>query len=222
MGLDSIELVLAVEEEFGIDIDDADAANLFTPRLLANYIVSKLGVTHANDSRCLSQSAFYRIRSELIRRYGVSRKEVHPESRFDSWIKKDVRRQWHALTAAVGATQTPSLECRKSLFYPISFGLPLLATILLSLQGIPLWAIILSALFMWIVALIVTDKIADIIPPPVSNVAGLVPYVQVPHPENLSPEYVLQKVIQITSAQLGFRIEEIQPDHHFVKDLGVD
>jgi hypothetical protein len=43
MGLESVELVMAVEEEFGINIAGEDAANLTTPRLLAGYVVSRLG-----------------------------------------------------------------------------------------------------------------------------------------------------------------------------------
>ena len=42
MGLDGVEIVLAVEEEFGIAIDDADAANLTTPRRLVDYVFERL------------------------------------------------------------------------------------------------------------------------------------------------------------------------------------
>ncbi len=34
MGLDTVELVMAFEEEFEVDIPDADAAHMLTPRLV--------------------------------------------------------------------------------------------------------------------------------------------------------------------------------------------
>ena len=41
MGLDAVELVMAIEEEFGIDITDAEAEKLRTPRLLIDFIWAK-------------------------------------------------------------------------------------------------------------------------------------------------------------------------------------
>jgi len=41
--LDVVELVMALEEEFGIDIPDDDVQNLKTVNDAVNYITSKLG-----------------------------------------------------------------------------------------------------------------------------------------------------------------------------------
>lgn len=38
MGLDSVEFVMAIEEAFGLDVPDADAAQLLTPRMLIDYL----------------------------------------------------------------------------------------------------------------------------------------------------------------------------------------
>jgi len=70
MGLDAVELVLSVEEEFGINIDDADSENLITPRILSDYVIARLGSVGGTKGRCLSQAAFYRIRSVLVRQHG--------------------------------------------------------------------------------------------------------------------------------------------------------
>ena len=56
MGLDSVELILAIEEAFGIEIADGDAANLLTPRQLAAHISYLLGQGDMKSSRCLSQA----------------------------------------------------------------------------------------------------------------------------------------------------------------------
>lgn len=42
MGLDTVELIMAFEEEFGIAIPDADTSELTTPRQVTDYVMSKL------------------------------------------------------------------------------------------------------------------------------------------------------------------------------------
>ena len=43
MGLDTVELVLAVEKEFGIDIPDSDAGRILTVGELHTFVISELG-----------------------------------------------------------------------------------------------------------------------------------------------------------------------------------
>ena len=46
MGLDTVELLMAFEEEFGMAIPDADASELTTPRQVTDYVMSKLYAAH--------------------------------------------------------------------------------------------------------------------------------------------------------------------------------
>ncbi|HEX8127571.1 MAG TPA: phosphopantetheine-binding protein [Pyrinomonadaceae bacterium] len=41
MGLDTVELLMAFEEKFGVSISDADAAELTTPRKVTDYLLEK-------------------------------------------------------------------------------------------------------------------------------------------------------------------------------------
>lgn len=81
MGLDSVELVMECEDEFGIIISDEDASRTTTPRQLANLIVrllsenSKLNISLV----CTSAHVFYKMRSRLMRS-GVQRDSVHPDT----------------------------------------------------------------------------------------------------------------------------------------------
>jgi hypothetical protein len=94
MGLDGVEILLAVEEEFDISIDDSDAANLITPRMLADYVFARLGKIEGVKGRCLSQAGFYRIRSALTREFGALRKGVLPESPIRDFLNGNIRKQW--------------------------------------------------------------------------------------------------------------------------------
>ena len=74
MGLDSVELVLEVEEEFEITINDADAEQLRTPRQLAAYVFVRLKNAQESEGACLSQAAFYRLRKVLVIQFKDSRR----------------------------------------------------------------------------------------------------------------------------------------------------
>ena len=60
MGLETVELVMGFEEAFGIDIPDAVASELTTPRHVVDYIASLLPLVPSD--RCLSQQTFYKLR----------------------------------------------------------------------------------------------------------------------------------------------------------------
>jgi hypothetical protein len=59
MGLDTVELLLDVEECFGVTITNESAAQLTTPRMLASHVAELLAVqssegSSAKTSPCLS------------------------------------------------------------------------------------------------------------------------------------------------------------------------
>ena len=77
MGLDIVELVMAVEAAFGVDIPDADAERLRTPRDVATYLRTRLP-TATDSGSCLTQQAFYRTRRAVASRFGRRRDALRP------------------------------------------------------------------------------------------------------------------------------------------------
>lgn len=222
MGLDGVELVLAVEEEFGINIDDADAITLATPGMLSDYVIARLGVASRIKGRCLSQAGFYRIRSALVRQFGARRNEVRPDSPIRHFLNGKIRKQWVELQKAIDATGLPGLQCRKRIAYPIQIALPCAGLALLILAGAPSWTLIFAFFALWVSAVIITFKLADVVPEGLATVGALAPYVRIQNQEEWTSECVLHRVLQITAEQLGIPIEKIHPDSDFVKDLGLD
>lgn len=80
MGLDSVEIILAVEEEFGLEIPDAEAERLFTVGDLHGFVVAELrraGRADPDDA-----AVFARLRGIICRQVGVEPEAVVPTARF--------------------------------------------------------------------------------------------------------------------------------------------
>ena len=81
MGLDTVELVIAIEDEFGIQIPDAVAANMFTPNDVADFVI---GLVEQGDepAKWTRAGALARILEITAKILGVPRTDVLPHSRF--------------------------------------------------------------------------------------------------------------------------------------------
>src|SRR5690348_13555069 len=96
MGLDSVEIVMGWEEAFGIQIPDADACKLITPRQAIDYICAKLPAT-PGDEECLSMTVFYQIRKALHEVTGSRLKDIQPQSKLsDLFPREDRDTKWLA------------------------------------------------------------------------------------------------------------------------------
>ena len=52
MGLDLVEMVMAVEEHFGIEILDKEAYHITTPRKLIDYVTEKVEIKKNGRNHC--------------------------------------------------------------------------------------------------------------------------------------------------------------------------
>jgi acyl carrier protein len=80
MGLDAVELVLAVEDIFGIDVPDEIAATLFTVGALQEFIVGELTRLERPDVN--RDIVFDLLRNVICMQLGVRPEEVRPAARF--------------------------------------------------------------------------------------------------------------------------------------------
>lgn len=106
MGLDSLELQVAVEEKFGILIPDEESVEIDTVGDFANSVYEK--VNHSPNQKCLTQIVFHRIRQALVAQ-GKARDQVIPEATIsDLLLGIDERAEWQTLEAQTGL-QFPKL-----------------------------------------------------------------------------------------------------------------
>lgn len=119
MGLDGVELVLAIEETFGISISDGDAPALVTPAMLIKHVQAAVA-SKPKSKPCLSQRAFHWVRSRLCEVTNVSRREIKLDTRINRIFPKETREQkWKDFRSASNMTRLPDLRFgRGTLFSP--------------------------------------------------------------------------------------------------------
>lgn len=222
MGLDAVELLLAVEAEFGVSIADGDAADLRTPRQLADHVAELLGGAPGTAAPCLSQAAFYRLRSVLVDEFGARRRDLHPDTALLDCLGPDLRRQWPRLRQVLKAPYLPRLCCSKQRTALWSLGLPLAGGTVLVFQQVAAGWLLAGLFGLWLGGLYLADWQADRLPPQLTRVRDLLPYVPLPEHRPWTREHILERVLQISSWELGIPVEQIHPDHDYVRDLGVD
>jgi len=108
MGLDAVELILSIEERFGIEVSDEEAANILAVGQMQNLILSKLNIS--DEETCLTQQAFHLIRKTAMTAFGVSRKALKPDTLLDSFMPRETRKEdWLRLQSGLGVFQMPDL-----------------------------------------------------------------------------------------------------------------
>ena len=226
MGLDLVEIVMSVEEHFGISIPDSSAEELTTVGKLHDNVMKAVQRVYPEDA-CMTSSVFYRIRRALMKNAGVRRKDVIPDIRLDVLLPAHTRRKiWDQLKQSTGL-HLPQLERPKwvKVTIAVSAGAVLM---ILGLAQHPLFAWPAALLAgAWAMALIAaTIPFMVCLPADTSTVRQLV-YKLVPKQSTISdrahwkPEVVWADIKQIVSNQLGVKPELITPEATW-KHLGRD
>lgn len=83
MGLDSVELVMRFEEDLGIDIPDAVAETLVTPRHVIDYAAARLEGTASADGEPWTRERIAAVvRNATFDECGVPPGKYHEDARF--------------------------------------------------------------------------------------------------------------------------------------------
>ena len=80
MGLDTVEIVLWAEEEFGVPMPDEEVGNIYTVGEFAMYIAEK--VNSVKGSSISYQDTLPKVIDILVKDYGIERGKINTSSRF--------------------------------------------------------------------------------------------------------------------------------------------
>jgi acyl carrier protein len=232
MGLDSVELVLDVENAFAFSIPDEDAAGLTTVGKLYEYVLAHR--FHGKQDACLTSITFYKLRQALMLVLQMPRNSVRVSTELSAVIPKQRRRTWRALEKATGF-RLPFLRRPRwvvTLGAPAAIGLGIATPALLGLKpfgGGVIVAILSTGVFAYVLFWL-TWLLAYEFPPDVSTVGQLAkatlarnyrPIVAESKKSATDAEVweILQRIIV---EQLGVRIDQLTKEANFVKDIHVD
>jgi hypothetical protein len=110
MGLDTVQIVLALEAAFGFEIKDKEAEQLQTTRYIIDYVCQKLNPDTTASQHCVSARAFYQLRRSVAAVTGVSRREIRPNTSLRKLFSgAEGRERWTAVGQHMGFS-LPSLS----------------------------------------------------------------------------------------------------------------
>jgi hypothetical protein len=106
MGMDTVELVMRIEEEFGIDLPDEELQAIKTVGDLYRLVLMKL---ETGSSQRLS-NAYYRLRRAMIACLGLQRSSIHPSTKLRPLLPKPTRAAAWKCLAEVSDLAFPKLR----------------------------------------------------------------------------------------------------------------
>jgi hypothetical protein len=101
MGLDGVMIVMEIEEVFGIQISDAEAVKLRTPRVLTQFVADR--VQALPDEFCSTQQTFYRLRQAFRAAIPTLANDISLQTRLDQLVSRD---QWPEIWGRVRSAAT--------------------------------------------------------------------------------------------------------------------
>ena len=124
MGLDGVELVMEVEEHFGITIQETTAERIRTVGDLIALIHNRL--TRSRESHCANLAAFLTLRSVVRQVTGNDALRFRPSYRIENTLTPRQRRVlWKRLAEILGAVprrlRRPPLDCTQCRHYGVGY-----------------------------------------------------------------------------------------------------
>jgi hypothetical protein len=197
MGLDSVELIMSIEDQFGIAIPDAECETIATVQQAVDSVFEKIKI-HPNN-KCLSQIVFYRIRKAL-EQFGNDKKEITPNTKMSDVLSEtNLAYDWRRLEVKLQLKipDLVDLDLDKTLNKEVKFlGFKIFD------RTEPVAENTLRKFIDWIVSMNF-DKLISI--------------------EDISSKYEVERIIcGIVETSVGVPVSEIELHHSFTSDLGID
>ena len=227
MGLDGVELVMEVEDEFGVTIEDEVAGSLQTIGDLARYVTWQMRSKWPRVS-CQTTKCFYEVRRLLLEKLPVKRRDIRPSTRLNDLITRRLRRRilksLSKRSLWVPTLQPPGVMKWIGLVFGLAAGLTV--GVLSMLAGQILGGIVLGvATFYatWTASYLLLIPFAVRFPAGYETVGDLVRRVTLNYDAKDEIDVrVLDRVRRIVSEQMGVPIEKLAPQTSFTKDLHID
>lgn len=227
MGLDSVELILAIEDKFQIHIPDEEVSRIATVGELHRLILSKLESSRSNP--CLTSIAFYRTRRGFIDTFGMARRTIQPSTALEQLLpRQDRRAVWRRLQNSMALT-VPSLTYSPWIIGAFLIGGATLVTICgvgLGLRGFRIPLLVLGGFLSGAFLLRIATPLATAFPAGAKTVGDLARRVLSVNSQKLAKEVggwnereVFDVLCLTIHEQVGVPREKILPEARLTNDL---
>src|SRR5688500_14994408 len=102
MGLDTVELVMEIEDEFGFRMPDADAEVIQTCGQLCAYLLHRIRPDTLGRTACPAARAFRFLRRELMAQVPLPKSSFRPGTKLSEVLPEPYRDRWPAIARSVG------------------------------------------------------------------------------------------------------------------------
>ncbi len=228
MGLDTVELVMEVEDAFGIEIPDDEATRCATVGDLYACVLRRVSGRQSNV--CLSAHIFYRLRRAFAELRPTTAPRIHPSTPLESLAAPlERRRAWRYVERQSGL-RLPGLERSVgvsrvlALAAVTAFGASLVA---LSWAWTSACAGLLLAGVTGTIGWMLTQPLAIHLPHGCNTVGNLAQFAlstnctELARAHRLPSADVWHVLSGIICEQLGVERARVTPDARFVDDFGV-
>jgi acyl carrier protein len=230
MGLDGVEIVMAVEDAFDITIENSEAEKCLTPRQLIELAMSKVATT--TTEICLTHRSFNLLRRFLVRRYSLVRKTVRPDTLLSTAFPTEGRfARLQQLSADLAIQPCPQLVRPDGLKLGISavaLAAGAAAAVPFTHSPIPIWIpALLAAIGTAVLGAFATKTFCTEFPEELATVGHLARWIMTHKPDlataetpGWTREQVAARVREIVIQTLGCKCT-YREDARFIQDLGL-
>lgn len=233
MGLDSVELLVEVENAFGIDIPNPEAEKIITVGQFHDSVWEK--IKDRESLNCKSAVLFYRLRKFFYLEYGILRKNFKTDTELESLISKEGRKiKWNYIQKELDL-ELPNLILPQKIRTLISyFGwISILGGLVFSIIAVKIEGLSKSYWAIPVLGALMTISLNRIFRPlrtefEHKTIKTLINQILVLNNKKLNSLYgsnrlEMEKVINmIINEKTGVPFEEIKKDAEIVKDLRID
>lgn len=226
MGLDAVELILAIEDEFCIKILDAEAGNFVTVGDTVRLVKSKLHFDP--DAVCPFQHSFYLVRKALMEQFEIPKEAIKIDTKFDDIFPYEERRQkWRTFCNAL----PDSLHVN-----PLRRALWIHRIVFIAIPGITFFAMLwyfsfhmagyvagfFSAMLAGFIGAFLTKPFKTHFPAGGYSIIDFIPQRGAWANKKVTEQEIFERIKEITIEQLAVKPEEVTMNARWLHDLGCD
>jgi len=230
MGLDSVELIIDVENTFQISITDPEAENIATVGDFYELILKK--IDYSENHQCQSQVLFYKLREVISRHCRIEGKSITPSTELSTiFSKTSIKEKWSAIQNEV-YFKLPELKRSKKLSFVLNWSSFLLICLAITFVIVAFktstYVLILYAITLIVITYLSWNLTRSLKKHPrYENMRGLVQGILPLNIKQLDLSirdkndvwHILKYIIH---DKVGVELDEITPEANIVDDLGVN